>query len=183
VATQFGLSACTTREGRYSATDAPPKATQIRLSDGVNPFEVGALADGVTVTKLTYQDLSFDAGAKYEGFSLQGEFTYRILSKFEATGPLPLSDIHDRGFFAEAMHMVVPAKLGIYGVGSYEFDAFRRNAWELGGGASFYPYGNRQWRLNLHVLHVDRSPAGSNFGYYTAGMTGTIFSLGTDILL
>jgi hypothetical protein len=68
-------------------------------------------------------------------------------------------------------------------VGSYEFDAFRRNPWELGGGASFYPYGNRQWRLNLHVLHVDRSPAGSNFGYYTAGMTGTVFSLGTDILL
>jgi len=183
VATQFGLSACTTREGRYSATDAPPKATQIRLSDGVNPFEVGALADGVTVTKLTYQDLSFDAGAKYKGFSFQSEFTYRILSNFEATGPLPLSHIHDRGFFAEAMHMVVPAKLGIYGVGSYEFDAFRRNPWELGGGASFYPYGNRQWRLNLHVLHVDRSPAGSNFGYYTAGMTGTIFSLGTDILL
>ena len=183
VATQFGLSACTTREGRYSATDAPPKATQIRLSDGVNPFEVGALADGVTVTKLTYQDLSFDAGAKYKGFSFQSEFTYRILSNFEATGPLPLSHIHDRGFFAEAMHMVVPAKLGIYGVGSYEFDAFRRYPWELGGGASFYPYGNRQWRLNLHVLHVDRSPAGSNFGYYTAGMTGTIFSLGTDILL
>jgi hypothetical protein len=35
----------------------------------------------------------------------------------------------------------------------------------------------------MHVLHVDRSPTGSNFGYYNAGMTGTIFSLGTDILL
>jgi hypothetical protein len=33
------------------------------------------------------------------------------------------------------------------------------------------------------MLHVDKSPAGSNFGYYSAGQTGTIISLGVDILL
>jgi hypothetical protein len=37
--------------------------------------------------------------------------------------------------------------------------------------------------LNLHLLHVFKSGAGSNFGYYSAGQTGTILSLGTDILL
>ena len=62
-------------------------------------------------------------------------------------------------------------------------DDFKRYPYEVGGGASLYPFGNRQWRLNLHVMHVDRSPTASNFGYYTGGMTGTIFSLGTDILL
>ena len=137
----------------------------------------------VTVTKLTYQDLSFDAGAKYKGFSLQGEFTYRVLSQFSADGPLPVTSIRDQGFFAEAMHMVVPRKLGIYALGSYIFDDFERHPWEAGGGASFYPYGSRQWRLNLHVIHIEKSPASSNFGYYTAGQTGTILSLGTDILL
>ena len=86
-------------------------------------------------------------------------------------------------FFAEAMHMVVPKKLGIYAVGSYVFDEFDRQPFEYGGGANFYPYGRRNWRLNLHVLHVDRSPTGSSFGYYVPGMTGTIFSLGTDFLL
>jgi hypothetical protein len=35
----------------------------------------------------------------------------------------------------------------------------------------------------MHILHVEQSPTGSNFGYYTAGQTGTTFSLGTDILL
>ena len=35
----------------------------------------------------------------------------------------------------------------------------------------------------MHIMHVEQSPAGSTFGYYTAGQTGTIFSLGTDILL
>jgi hypothetical protein len=183
IATQFGISGCTAREGRYAPVTSPPKATQIRLSDGVNPFEADALANGVTVNKLTYQNLSFDAGAKYKGFSLQGEFTYRKLSNFDASAPLPLSEIHDRAFFVEAMHMVVPNRLGLYAAGSYVYDQFQRRPYELGGGASFYPYGNRQWRLNLHVMHVDRSPAGSNFGYYSAGMTGTIFSLGTDILL
>jgi len=183
-ATQFGLSGCTSREGRYTPVTTPTsKATQIKLSDGTNPFDADALANGVTVTRLTYQNLSFDAGAKYKGFSFQGEFTYRKLSNFEATGALPLSEINDRGFFAEAMEMVVPAKLGIYAVASYIFDDFHRYPYELGGGASLYPYGNRQWRINLHVVHVDRSPASSNFGYYSGGMTGTIFSLGTDILL
>src|SRR5262245_47715948 len=183
LATQFGISAGTAREGRYSPIGSAPKATQIKLSDSVNPFEIGALADTVTVSKLTYQAISVDAGAKYRGFSIQGEFSYRRLSDFNATGPLPLKGINDRGFFVEAMHMVVPRKLGIYAATSYIMDDFKRYPWEVGGGASFYPYGNRQWRLNLHIMHVDRSPTGSNFGYYTGRMTGTIFSLGTDVIL
>jgi hypothetical protein len=173
----------TSRESRYAALDQPPNATQIRLSDGVYPFEAGALADTVTVERLQYEVLSVDAGAKYRGFSFQGEYTIRQLSDFDATGPLPMNSILDQGFFVEAMHMVVPKKLGVYTAASYLFDDFERNPWELGGGASFYPYGNRSWRLNLHIMHVERSSAGSNFGYYTAGQTGTIVSLGTDILL
>jgi hypothetical protein len=183
LATQFGLSTASAREGRYAPITSAPKATQIKLSDSVNPFETGAFADGITVSKLTYQVVSFDAGAKYKGFSFQGEFSNRRLSNFEATGPLPLTEVNDRGFFVEAMQMVVPRKLGVYAVASYIDDDFKRYPYELGGGASFYPYGNRQWRLNLHVMHVEKSPTGSNFGYYSGGMTGTIFSLGTDILL
>jgi len=182
LATQFGVSACTSRESRYAALSEPPNATQIHLSDGLLPFEDGAYADGVTVNKLTYQCLSFDAGAKYKGFSFQGEYSYRVLSDFSATGPLPLSDNRDQMIFGEAMHMVVPKRLGIYAVGSYVMDDFQRFPYELGGGANFYPYGSRQWRLNLHLLHVDKSPASSNFGYYQAGLTGTVISLGTDIL-
>lgn len=183
LATRFGLSACTSHESRYAPLDQPPNATQIRLSDGVYPFEAGALADGVTVERLAYDEMAFDAGAKYRGFSLQGEYYLRWLSDFEATGPLPIDSIFDHGFTLEAMHMVVPRKLGLYAVTSYIMDDFERKPWEAGGGASFYPFGNRSWRLNLHVLHVEKSPAGSVFGYYTAGQTGTILSLGTDILL
>jgi hypothetical protein len=183
LATRFGMSACHSRESRYAALDQPPNATQIRLSDGVFPFEEGALADSVTVEKLDYDEMAFDAGAKYKGFSFQSEYYLRWLSNFQATGPLPLDSILDHGFMVQAMHMVVPKKLGLYALSSYIFDDFKRNPWEAGGGASFYPFGNRSWRLNLHLLHVEKSAAGGNFGYYTAGQTGTILSLGTDILL
>jgi hypothetical protein len=37
--------------------------------------------------------------------------------------------------------------------------------------------------LNLHFIHVEKSSAGSSFGYYVAGQTGNTISLGTDILL
>jgi len=34
----------------------------------------------------------------------------------------------------------------------------------------------------MHVIRIEKSPTGSDFGYYTAGQSGTTFSLGTDII-
>lgn len=183
LATRFGFSAGHSRENRYAQLNQPPNATQIRLSDGVFPFEAGAIADTVTVEFLDYDEVALDAGFKYKGFSFQSEFYVRRLSDFDATGPLPLSSITDRGFMAEAMHMVVPRKLGLYAATGYVWDDFKRHPWELAGGASFWPYGSRVWRLNLHVIRVEKSPTGSSFGMYTAGQSGTTISIGTDILL
>jgi len=182
LATRFGLSACRARESRYAVVPENPRHQQIRMSDGVNPFEAGALADGVTVTDLTYQELAFDAGAKYRGFSFQAEYGFRRLGDFVADGPIPEASLVDHGFYAEAMQMVHP-KLGVYATSGKIFDEFKRHPWEIGGGASFYPYGNRNLRLNLHYIHIEKSPTGSSFGYYTAGQTGDTISLGVDVLL
>ena len=84
---------------------------------------------------------------------------------------------------AEAGYMVVPKTLNAYLVSGYVFDQFKRRPWELGGGLNFYPGHTRSWRVNGHLLHVQRSPASSYFGYYLAGLTGTVFSLGADLLL
>ena len=46
-----------------------------------------------------------------------------------------------------------------------------------------YPERHASWRLNLHIIHIEKSPAASNFGFYTAGQTGTTISLGMDILM
>ena len=183
VATQFGVSGGISRESRYAPLGQPPNATQIKLSDGLNPFTEGSLADSVTVKSLRYREAAIDAGVKYRGFSFQSEYYFRTLDHFVATGPVPLSSIFDHGFMAEAMHMVLPKKLGVYAAGGYIWDDFERRPWEAGGGINFYPSGTRSWRLNLHLLHINRSPVASFFSYYQPGQTGTIFSLGTDFLI
>jgi hypothetical protein len=182
IATQFGVSAANARENRAAQQNEPPATTQIRLSDGLNPFDVGALAESVTVNTLVYRYLSVDAGAKYRGFSFQSEYYFRWLNNFIATGLLPVRSIYDNGFMAEAGQMVIPKTLNAYVASGYIFDQFKRHPWELSAGFSYYPYHSRQWRLNIHYIHIVRSPTGSFFGYYTAGQTGTTFSLGSDIL-
>jgi hypothetical protein len=182
VATQFGASGGRSRESRYAPLGQPPNATQIKISDGLNVFELGALADGVTVITLTYNEAAIDAGVKYRGFAFQSEYYFRTLNNFLADGPLPLSSIYDHGFMAEASYMAMPKTLAVNLFGGYVFDQFRREPWELGGGLNYYPTRTRSVRLNLHLLHVDKSPASSYFGYYLAGLTGTMFSIGADIL-
>ncbi len=183
LATQFGMSAGHSRESRYASDSAPPNATQIKLSDGLNPFDTGALADGVTVQTLDYDVLAVDAGFKYRGFSFQSEYYVRKLSDFKADGPVPPGDIVDHGFQVQGMHMVLPRLLGAYLTYGKVFDEFDRNPWEISGGVSLYPSRSRSWRLNLHLIRIEKSPAASNFGFYTSGQSGTTISIGTDILL
>lgn len=183
LATQFGVSAGHSRESRYASDSAPPNATQIKLSDGLNPFDAGALADGVTVQTLDYDELAFDAGFKYRGFSFQSEYYVRKLSNFLADGPVPLDEIVDHGFQVQGMHMVVPRLVGVYLTYGRVFDDFERRPWEVSGGVSLYPSRSRSWRLNLHLIKIEKSPAASNFGFYTSGQSGTTISIGTDILL
>lgn len=185
VATRFGLSAGHSTESRYSDESAPPNHSQIKLSDGVNPFEADALIIGATVDKLNYDEFAFDAGLKYKGFTFQGEFFRRRLSEFFSTDGdlLPHSFIVDQGFQVQGNYMVVRKYLALYATYGSVNDEFERNPSEFSWGANFYPAGNRSWRLNSHFIHVDRSPAGSNFGFYTPGQKGTTISIGVDILM
>lgn len=183
VATRFGASAAHAGEFRGAPLGSPPNETQLRLSDGVFVFEEGALADGLTVQTLDYEVLAFDLGLKYRGYTLQAEYFFRKLDRFRATGPLPLDSILDHGFFAQAMAMVIPKQLGLYVSGTAVYDEFKRYPWEISAGMSYYPVKTRSWRVSAHFIYVDRSPTGSNFGFYTAGQTGPTFSLGTDVLL
>jgi hypothetical protein len=79
--------------------------------------------------------------------------------------------------------MIIPNRLILYGINSYFRDEFKRNPWEAGGGINLYPLKNRTWRLNMQVMHVDKTAAGGTFGLYTAGQTGTTITIGTDLLL
>lgn len=181
-ATRFGVSGAHAREYRGAADSEKNNETQLRLSDGLYVFEQDALAPGVTVRYVNYDEFSLDAGAKYRGLSLQAEYFLRRLSNFEATGPVPYTSIVDQGIQAQAGYMIVPRLVDVHGTAGYMWDEFGRNPWELSGGVSVYPTKYRSWRINLHVIRVEKSPTGSNFGYYTAGQSGTTLSLGTDII-
>lgn len=184
VSTRFGMSFCHDRDNRFNNTGTPsPDNTQVRMTDGVLFFETGALADGVTVQEANYDMFAFDLGVKYKGFNAQAEIYHRVLSKFEADGPVPINRIKDIGYSLQLSHMVVPKTVNAYLIHSYFFDEFKRRPWELGAGVNVYPFKSRSWRLNGQVHRVYKSSAGGTFGLYTSGQTGTTITIGTDILL
>ena len=101
VATRFGASFVHTRDDRQTSVSEPsPNNTQVKISDGLLFYETGALADGVTVKKANFNLLAIDAGIKHNGWHIQVEYFFRNLSKFDATGELPLNSISDKGFYA-----------------------------------------------------------------------------------
>lgn len=184
VATRFGVSFGHARDDRFSSLgDSTSPNTQVKISDGVNVYERGALADGVTVKRLNWDMGSVDMGMKYRGFFAQAQFYVRYLSKFEATGPLPMTNITDKTVMVDMSHMIVPYTLCLYVSGSYMFDYFKRNPREISAGLNYYPMKTRSLRVNLHYINIVRSPTGSTFGYYMPGQTGTILSMGVDLLL
>jgi hypothetical protein len=182
LATQFGAAYTRSREDRFNSVGSTfPDNTTIRLADSLNLFETGALASGVTVQKATYQLYGADAGLKYKGFWLQAEGYYRNLSDLDADGPLPLKTIQDKGFYVQTAYMLLPKKLEIYGATSYVFSRMGKPK-EFIGGANYYPYKDRNLRLNLHIVNVNKSPVSSTFGFYTGGLKGTVIAAGATVL-
>ena len=180
VATRFGFSYSFSPEQRYTNADNDSSGnTTLRLADSINVFDTGALAARTTVETVDFRILSIDAGMKYKGIFLQTEFYNRWLENFVADAPLPVTSIHDTGFFVQAAFYAVPKKLELYGITSQIFgdnDAGFADASEYGAGMNFYPASTRNHRLNLQYLNVDGSPVSSTFGYYVGGMKGNTFS-------
>lgn len=184
LATRFGVSYVHAKDDRLAPlSDEAAKNTQVKLSDGLNFYDRGSLADGVTVQKANYDEGSVDVGFKIKGFHFQLEYYFRYLSNFVTDGPVPVSSLFDHGGVATLSFMLMPKTLNAYVSSTYLFDQFQRYPWEVAVGANYYPIKSRSWRLNAHLIYVDRSSADSYFGFYLKGLKGPILSIGTDILL
>jgi hypothetical protein len=184
LATRFGVSGSWSREDRMAEPELPTKNTQLRLADARLIWDTGALAPGVTVQTANYQVYSADAGVKYKGVFLQGHYFWRLLDRFVATGALPVDEIVDHGFYVQAAFFPIKQTLEVYGVTSWVYgdqDAGFDTSHEYIGGANYYPFDTRNYRVNLQVIDVTRSPVSSLFGYYVGGQTGTILSLATSV--
>jgi hypothetical protein len=184
LATRFGVSWTWSPEERFTNASGAPENTTIRLADSVNLFDTGALASGVTVDRVDYRIVALDAGMKYRGIFLQTEVYNRWLTDLQADGVLPVTAVHDTGFYVQAAFFPVPKKIEAYGITSHVFgdrSAGFDTSSEYGGGMNYYPFNTRNHRLNVQATYVDRSPVSSAFGYYVGGLKGTSFSTAFSI--
>jgi hypothetical protein len=185
LATRLGMGFTVSPENRQtSATTGPSNNTTIRLADSLNLFDTDSLAPGVTVQSADYRVISVDAGVKYRGFFLQAELYDRSLDRFMADGPLPVTKIHDWGFYVQGAFFPIRKKLELYAATSQIFgdkDAGYGSPNEYLAGANYYPFNTRNHRINLQVININRSPVSSTFGYYVGGQKGTTISLAASV--
>ena len=172
------------REVRGALGDQPPTASQIKLSDGINPFETGALADRRhRVTTLTYRELG-DRRRRQIPRLLVPErvllpHAQRLRRQRSAAAHV---DLRPRLHGGSGVHGRPENGSNCTRSADTSHDQFRRYPWEAAVASTTIPRARAAGGLNLHVMHVDKCPASSFFGYYLAGQTGTILSLGTDVL-
>jgi hypothetical protein len=66
---------------------------------------------GITVNEVDYRMMSVDAGVKYKGLSLEGEYYWRWLSNFTGINTSGIANINDHGYQLQASAMAVPKRL------------------------------------------------------------------------
>jgi hypothetical protein len=169
---RIGTSFTHAREDRFSNLDtSTPENTSMYNSDGVLLFSTGAFAPGVTVQEATYKMSAIDAGIKWNGLAVNGQYYSRWVYDFDADGPIPLTSTFDNGFELSVGHFVIPKKLNVFGRGSMVFGQFK-NSWEYAGGFKWHFLPTERMWLSGEVMRVHGVPYGGAFTPYTAGMTG-----------
>jgi hypothetical protein len=184
VATRFGASGVTSLEDSFSDQQSNvPENTTLRLTDSLNLFDTGTLADGVTVKNARFSLLSLDAGFKYRGVFVGTAYFQRWLTDLHADGAIPVTSIVDRGFYVQAAFYPVTHILEVYGVTSWVFGdtGFPTQHEYIGGANWFFVKQTRNIRLNGQLIYVDRSPVNSSFGYYVGGLRGPIAAVAVSI--
>lgn len=151
---------------------------QLRLSDGSIVFTPDLFGNGITINDAVYKMASFDAGIKYKGFALEGEYYLRWLSNFTGAGTdsLGFNLITDNGFQAMMSYMIIEKKLMAYTTFSQVFGDYG-NPWDARIGLNVYPWKNQAFRWNIEYIQIYRSPVGALSLPYTVGATGGIFNM------
>jgi hypothetical protein len=174
LATRIGAHFTRSDENRQSQPNTESvENSQIRLSDGNVIFTPGLFGDGIVVSDVTYQMTSADAGAKWRGFSLEGEYYWRLVNNVRGTGTEGLGDFTDHGFQLQASAMLVPKRVQVYAGGAKIFGEYGDPS-EFRAGVNWFPFRNEVVRWNLQWIQVSHSPVGSLSHPYTVGSNGTI---------
>lgn len=175
LATLFGIA------GTYSVEDPQSQPgtedinnSQIRLSDGTRIFTPGAFNTDGRILEATYQMLAADAGMKYQGFSLMGEYYWRWVDDLAVEGDIPVDDLFDHGFQVQSSYMFVPKYLQGYVAASKIFGEYG-NPWDTSLGINWFPFRHRLLRVNGELLYMKDSPIGYSSIPYQVGGDGVAF--------
>ena len=154
--------------------------TQIRLTDGSIIFTRNLFGPGINVDEVNYQMASIDAGLKYRGFSLEGEYYWRKLSKFRGTGVSNFDDITDDGYQLQASAMLMPKLLQLYIGTSGIFGDFGDSS-EFRAGFNYFPMRQRGLRLNGEWLNLNDTPVGYTAVPYPVGGNGNVYHVNFEL--
>jgi hypothetical protein len=156
--------------------------SQIRLTDGNIIFTPNLFGPGITVDTVDYRMMSLDAGVKYHGLSLEGEYYRRWLSNFTFTGPNVgnIPEIIDKGYQLQSSAMPVQKFLQVYLSGSQIF-GFYGDASELRTGLNWYFTGQRGLRANAEWILLNNCPVGYTAVPYPVGGNGNVFHVTVEM--
>ena len=155
--------------------------SQIRLTDGSVIFTPELFGPGITVEQVDYDMVSVDAGVKWKGLSLEGEYYWRWLSSFAGTNVQGIRDINDTGFQLQASAMLVPKSLQVYVGGSAIFGDRYGDASELRAGVNWYFVKERGLRVNAEWIHLNNCPVGYTAVPYAVGGNGDVFHTNLEL--
>jgi hypothetical protein len=180
-ATLFGVHFTRSREDKQSQAGVNDiDNSQIRLSDGTLLFSPNAFGTDGQVNRATYEMADLEAGLKYLGWSLEGEYYLRWISDFRTTGFVPVSSLFDQGFQVQASAMVIPKKLQVYVAGSQVFGQYG-DPWDLSVGLNWFPFSRREMHVNAQAIYLEHSPVGGLSYPYIVGGNGWVFN--TDVIV
>jgi hypothetical protein len=175
LATLFGIAATYSVEDPQSQPGTEDiNNSQIRLSDGTRVFQPDAFNTGGRVTEATYQMVAADAGLKYRGLSLMGEYYWRWVDDLETEGAIPEDDLFDHGFQVQTSYMFIPSFLQGYIASSKIFGEYG-NPWDTSIGVNWFPFHHRLLRVNGELVYMNDSPIGYSSIPYQVGGDGVAF--------
>ncbi|WP_222934535.1 OprO/OprP family phosphate-selective porin, partial [Caulobacter sp. 17J80-11] len=155
--------------------------SQIRLSDGTLLFSPNAFNTSGSITQADYRMAAVNAGMKYRGLYLEGEYYWRWVDDFVVTGgTVPVDSLYDHGYTLRGSVMFVPKRLQGYVTGSHIFGEYGDPS-EIALGVNWYPFQRKEVRLNAQALRLDHSPIGSNVLVAQVGGDGWVFN--TDLIV
>lgn len=154
--------------------------TQFFLSDGTLIFSPDPFNTGGDIKQLRYQMVDLEAGFKWKGWSLEGEYYLRRLDDFRVSGSVPVDHVFDHGFQVQASKMLISKTLQAYVAPSKVFGKYG-DPWELGLGMTLFPFHRKEMRMNFQALYESQAPAGNIALPFSPGNRGWIYTVDVGV--